>query len=86
MVYLILLAPACHAVLNFDRVAGIPVRAGALLLLPLFALLSAFWSREPGESLYFGLQYMITVAAGIFIGLTTERNSALLGLFIAFGG
>jgi exopolysaccharide production protein ExoQ len=67
-----------------ERLPRVWLALGLLGLLPVFALLSAFWSAVPQITLYYGTEYLITVLIGIVIGVAINANQALMGLFFAF--
>jgi exopolysaccharide production protein ExoQ len=68
-----------------SRVAGPALlRCAPILVLPLYAIASTFWSAAPATTLYYGTEYLITVIAAIFIGAAASGGSALKGMFAAF--
>lgn len=77
------LMPIYFAV-RFRNVPRLLAVTGPVLLLPGFAMASAIWSIEPGTTLYYGFQYLVTVMVGATIGAGTDRRQALYGLFVAF--
>jgi len=57
---------------------------GAIILIPLFAVLSTLWSINPTVSAYYGSQYLITGILGILIGSAIGRIRAFRGIYYAF--
>jgi exopolysaccharide production protein ExoQ len=60
------------------------LRCAPILVLPLYALASTFWSIAPASTLYYGTEYLITVIAAILIGGAAGGRSVLKGMFAAF--
>jgi exopolysaccharide production protein ExoQ len=75
-------ALGCYIMARYHEMPGFLLRIWPILLLPGFALLSSLWSAKPTDSLYYGLQYFITVLCGLLIGAQTEQKSGLVGLFL----
>lgn len=73
-----------YMLLRWERLPGIFASSWPLFLLPLLAIVSAFWSEAPERSVRYGILYLITVTPAIFIGAGVERDSLLKGIFIAF--
>lgn len=69
-------------VLNRHRLAHVVASAGLNLVLPLFALFSVIWSQAPGNSLRYGLYYLVTVILGSLIGAGMRAQEAVKGLFL----
>jgi len=67
-----------------DRLGNMAAAATVLCILPLWALFSALWSHYPGETLYYGAEYLITILVGVIIGTALNRNQVIFGLFAAF--
>jgi exopolysaccharide production protein ExoQ len=55
-----------------------------LLLAPLFALLSIIWSEAPGVSAKYGVEMLLTAAAGIGLSAATRPAAVIKGAFLAF--
>ena len=70
--------------LRWERLPGVLQDCWPLLLIPLFAMLSALWSDVPLTTLRYGLLYLITCIAGILIGAGLRRDAYVNGYFIAF--
>ena len=56
-----------------------------ILLLPLVAFLSTFWSADPGRSFYASIQFMYTTLIGIWIGSTFAPRRIFQTLCLATG-
>ncbi|WCT71901.1 O-antigen ligase family protein [Sphingomonas naphthae] len=67
-----------------DRVPAMLAASSLMLALALFAVMSRFWSIDPGATTYYGIQFLITVMAGCAIGAGLDRERALRGVFLAF--
>lgn len=63
---------------------GALARCWAPLLLGGYALLSIAWSTAPSSTLYYGIQYLITILLGCQIGSSLRERPLLLGLFTPF--
>lgn len=55
-----------------------------LLTLGAFTMLSAVWSPVPDQTIYYGLQYALTILLACQISSGVEERKLLLGLFTAF--
>lgn len=55
-----------------------------IILLGLFSLFSALWSDAPGRTVYYGLEYLITILLACQIGSSIAERKLLHGLFTAF--
>ncbi len=55
-----------------------------VLILPLLAISSAFWSDYPDKSLRGGVQFLITVAAGVIAGSCIRPRVLISAAFCAF--
>lgn len=58
------------------------LRFAPLLILPVFALVSAFWSDSPERTTRAGLQILATIAAAIVICTTLPRDRLITILFV----
>ena len=67
-----------------DRVPAMLAASSLMLCLALFALMSRFWSIDPGATTYYGIQFLITVMAGCAIGAGLDRERAFRGVFLGF--
>ena len=76
------LIPA-YMLLRWERLPGIFASSWPLFLLPLLAIISAFWSDAPEQSVRYGILYLITVTPAVFIGAGIEKDPLLKGIFIA---
>lgn len=54
------------------------------LLFPALALMSKIWSDAPSVSLKHGLEYMLTITAGLLLASRRNQRSATFALFCAF--
>lgn len=54
------------------------------LVFPLYATMSTLWSHMPGQSMKYGLELIITVAAGLMLAAAPNRWAVMRGMFIAF--
>ena len=81
---LVLSTTPLYILLRWERLYGVLKSSWLLLLLPLFALASVFWSDEPARTLRYGFLYFLTVLPAIFIGAGCSREALLKGIFIAF--
>ncbi|TPG16466.1 O-antigen ligase family protein [Sphingomonas koreensis] len=82
----IVLALPVYAFVRYRRLPRLLLSILPILLLPTFAMMSTLWSVAPGLTLYYGFQYLLTVAIGATIGAGIDRRQALFGLFLAFAG
>ncbi len=73
-----------YILLRWERLPGVLQDCWPLLLMPLFAMLSALWSDVPLITLRYGLLYLITCTAGILIGAGLRRDAYVNGYFAAF--
>jgi exopolysaccharide production protein ExoQ len=55
-----------------------------LLLIPLFAIFSVAWSEAPGESFKLGVEFAITIMAGLILASARQPVAVLKGLGAAF--
>jgi exopolysaccharide production protein ExoQ len=81
---LILLMMPVYIVVRWRSFPRLLLTVTPILLLPSFAMLSAFWSPIPGSTLYYGFQYFLTVMIGATLGAGTDRRQALAGIFASF--
>lgn len=81
---LVLSVTPLFILLRWERVFAVLSSCWILLLLPLFALSSAFWSDAPEVTLRYGVLYLATVLPALFIGAGCNRDSVLKGIFFAF--
>ncbi|MDT0575059.1 O-antigen ligase family protein [Croceicoccus sp. F390] len=75
---------AAYVVLFADRLPQVAKIAWPLLLIPLLALLSVFWSPYPAATLRYGFLFLVTVFAGVMFGCGLTRTAFLKGTFLAF--
>ena len=75
---------AAFVVLRYERVPQILMSSWPLLLLPIFCLASASWSQEPGNTLYYGTLYFVTVISAVLLGAGAQPLAVLKGVFSAF--
>lgn len=72
-----------YAVIHRWRLPRVLTASAALLLLPLFALLSALWSIDMDATLRYGILYLLTVILGVMFGAGMKSEDVLKGIFWA---
>ncbi len=55
-----------------------------LYLLPLWALVSAFWSVTPGITVYYAVEFLLTVFIATLLGDAEDQDGVSVGAFVAF--
>lgn len=73
--------PALFAYFRYQRLGPVFSRSSLLMAIGGWAVLSAFWSPYPGTTVYFGLQFALTILAACFIGAGTRPEQTVYGLF-----
>jgi len=73
-----------YALLRWERLYGVILNCWPLLLIPLLAIISVFWSDAQPTTLRYGILYLLTVLPAIFIGAGCDREALLKGIFFAF--
>jgi exopolysaccharide production protein ExoQ len=63
-----------------DAALEVLFRWWPLLLLPVIAIASAMWSTAPQASIRYGLQFLITVYAGILLAKTVSARNLIIAL------
>lgn len=81
---LVLAVTPLYVLLRWERLYGVFKACWPLLLLPVSALVSVFWSDAPSTTLRYGILYLLTVIPALFVGAGTDKNSLIKGMFIAF--
>lgn len=76
--------PVIFAYLRYERIMPMLSRTWPLLAIGGWAVLSAFWSPYPGETVYYGLQLGLTIFAACIIGAATDPRQTVNGMFYAF--
>lgn len=79
-----LLLPVTFMLMRPDRILPLAKRGWPVLLFPAFAMLSTIWSVLPGVTLYYSMQFMITVLTAVIMGVALDRRQMLNGAFAAF--
>lgn len=83
-----LLIYAGSAVYIFSDIKGVLQAIGnswPVLILPLFALLSTFWSEVPERSIYASIQFTVTTVIAIWIATKFSLSTFFTSLLIATG-
>lgn len=80
ILFLSLIVAYCFV--NFQRLYIVLASSWPLLLLPLFALCSIFWSVYPEYSLRYGLYFLMTIAMGVILGAGMRAEIMLKGVFV----
>jgi len=73
-----------YLILRWERIFAVLGKCWPLLLLPLLALMSTFWSDAPAKSLRYGILYLFTIIPAVMIGAGCDRSALLKGIFLAF--
>lgn len=73
-----------YTLLRWEHIFVVLGKCWPLLLLPLLALTSTFWSDVPAKSLRYGILYLFTVIPAVLIGAGCNRDALLKGIFLAF--
>lgn len=81
---LIVAAMGAFVLLRWDRLHWLLRDGWPILLLPMFALLSATWSSIPATAAYYALLYLVTIVAALMIGLGMKPGNVLQGYFLGF--
>jgi exopolysaccharide production protein ExoQ len=56
---------------------------GLVLVIPVYCLVSTFWSVYPGYTVYYGIQFLLTVVMAIYIASFRSPSRAVLGVVLA---
>ena len=81
---LVLAITPLYVLLRWERLYRVFLNCWPLLLLPIFALSSVFWSDEPAKTLRYGTLYLLTVIPAILVGAGSEKDALIKGVFLAF--
>lgn len=74
---------ATFVIARYRRVPAVLAANVPVLMFAVFAIASTTWSIAPSYAFYYGVQYLMTVLLGVFIGAATDRRWLMLGLFAA---
>jgi exopolysaccharide production protein ExoQ len=55
-----------------------------ILIIPIFAVFSTFWSQLPSETLKYSLEFALTVGVGLTLSAAPQPKAVLWGVFLAF--
>ncbi len=72
-----------YAVVSKRQLTFFIINNKTIIVYPIIVLISASWSEIPLVSLYFGVQFCLTILAGILIGVIATQRQLVLGIFIA---
>ena len=81
---LILVTIPIFMLLRWERLFPIIINTWPLLLLPIFAMFSVFWSDYPSVTARYSILYFCTVLPAVLLGGGANRDSLLKGIFFAF--
>ena len=76
--------PVWYLLIRKERIGALVARAGPILIIPIFCLISTLWSHVPGTTLYYASEYLLTVICALMIGGSMSGTAILSGLFAAF--
>jgi exopolysaccharide production protein ExoQ len=75
-----------YIALRLRQIGEIMAPRAILLAIPIFAVLSFFWSQSPVDTLKYSLEFALTVGLGLLLSAAPHPKAVLWGLFLAFGG
>lgn len=76
---------AFYLIFKTPNIIASLIASWLVLLPPLIALLSVFWSVDPKHSLIAAIQFLITTLIAVWIGSSFSNKQIFNGLFLAMG-
>ena len=76
--------PLLYMAIRRRQAAEVLATRWILLAVPLFALLSILWSEDPGVTGKYGVEMLLTAAAGIGLSAATRPTAVIKGACLAF--
>lgn len=77
---------AVYIALRLPQLGEIMTPRAVILAIPIFAVLSFFWSQSPVDTLKYSLEFALTVGLGLILSAAPYPKAVLWGLFVAFAG
>lgn len=77
---------AVYIALRLPQLGEILAPRAIILVVPIFAVLSFFWSQSPVDTLKYSLEFALTVGLGLILSAAPHPKAVLWGLFLAFAG
>jgi exopolysaccharide production protein ExoQ len=76
--------PLLYMAIRRRQMGDVLATRWVLLLAPLFTILSVVWSEDPGVSGKYGVEMLLTAAAGIGLSAATRPTAVIKGACLAF--
>jgi exopolysaccharide production protein ExoQ len=73
-----------YALVRLPQLGEILAPRALILVIPIFALFSVFWSQYPVDTLKYSLEFALTVGIGILLSAAPYPKAVLWGVFLAF--
>jgi len=73
-----------YTVLRLPQLGEILAPRAFILVIPIFAVMSIFWSQSPIDTLKYSLEFALTVGVALLLSAAPYPKAVLWGIFLAF--
>jgi exopolysaccharide production protein ExoQ len=73
-----------YAIVRLPQLGEILAPRAFILVVPIFAVLSIFWSQSPIDTLKYSLEFALTVGVALLFSAAPYPKAVLWGIFLAF--
>ena len=73
-----------YMILRLPQLGEIMAPRAFILVIPLFAIVSIFWSQSPVDTLKYSLEFALTVGVALLMSAAPYPKAVLWGIFLAF--